>query len=114
IPDPNAERTFASARLDWRMLDEPAHADVLNRYRLLLRTRRDVLRPLLPVVEPGRGRLLAERAMVVSWNLSGGSALALAANLDARPADIDAWPSGDVIAANSTLPSPAAGRAPKQ
>jgi maltooligosyltrehalose trehalohydrolase len=41
IPDPQAEDTFARAKLDWGELGRAPHADILAWYRALLRLRRE-------------------------------------------------------------------------
>jgi maltooligosyltrehalose trehalohydrolase len=42
VPDPQATETFTRCKLDWRELGEPAHAEVVQWYRSLLRLRRSV------------------------------------------------------------------------
>ncbi|MGC1208521.1 MAG: DUF3459 domain-containing protein, partial [Ornithinimicrobium sp.] len=42
VPDPQATQTVIDSRLDWAERDEPAHARMLQWYRLLLRLRRAV------------------------------------------------------------------------
>jgi maltooligosyltrehalose trehalohydrolase len=77
IPDPTAEATFLSSKLDWSCVDE-TH---LAHYRALLRARRDWIRPLLPHIEQGgEAFVLGEQAMRVSWR-AGGRSLLLDANL---------------------------------
>src|SRR5690606_28704957 len=105
IPDPNDERTFASARLDWTALERAEHAEAAKRYAQLLALRRRVLTPRLPA-HRAEGRLLGERALAASWPLSDGGRLALVANLGASPVPCDAWPQGTLLAASEPLPSP--------
>ena len=47
IPDPTAESTFASAKLDWAALASPATPAALDRTRRLLALRRDEIAPLV-------------------------------------------------------------------
>nr|MDT0665658.1 DUF3459 domain-containing protein [Micromonospora sp. DSM 115978] len=42
VPDPQDVATFTRSKLDWKQPDEPAHADLLDWYRRLLRLRRSV------------------------------------------------------------------------
>ena len=60
IPDPLAEETFLSAKLDWDDMNE----DRLALYRELLRHRARFIRPLLPRIERGGDALvLGEQAI---------------------------------------------------
>jgi maltooligosyltrehalose trehalohydrolase len=80
IPDPSAETTFLSSKLDWSCVDE----DHLRYYRALLTTRRECVRPLLPYIDSGgEAFVLGERALRVAWR-AGDSILLLDANLSAR------------------------------
>jgi len=87
IPDPNDEATFAASRLDWRSLDEPAHARWLGHYRELLRLRRRVIAPRLGET-PARGTFGTAGACGVSidWTLADGSRLHMRANFGAGTA----------------------------
>ena len=77
IPDPVAETTFMSAKLDWRRID----AERLGFYRAALAARREHVRPLLPEIEHGgQGSILGEQAIRVVWR-AGASRLTLDANL---------------------------------
>ncbi len=77
IPDPVAETTFMSAKLDWRRID----AERLGFYRAALAARREHVRPLLPEIEHGGQRsILGEQAIRVVWR-AGASRLTLDANL---------------------------------
>ncbi len=77
IPDPIAEATFLSAKLDWSRID----ADRLGFYRAALAARRQHVRPLLPNVERGgEGAVLSEQTVRVVWR-AGDRRLTLDANL---------------------------------
>ena len=79
IPDPTAETTFLSSKLDWNSID----AEHLAYYRALLTTRRECVRPLLPHIERGgEAFVLGEQAVRVTWR-AGESLLLLDANLSA-------------------------------
>jgi len=41
IPDPQSPETFAASQLNWREIDEPSHAGMLDWHRALLRLRRE-------------------------------------------------------------------------
>ena len=87
IPDPQADSTFESARLDWSAIDAEPHSQWLAWYRRILAVRRESIVPLVPRIGPnaGRHRALGDRAVEVRWRLDGGGELALAANLSASP-----------------------------
>ena len=81
IPDPLAERTFFSAKLDWTRVD----ADHLKFYRAALAARRAIVQPLLPEIRGGgRAVVRGKQAVSVVWS-AGDRRLVLDANLsDAR------------------------------
>lgn len=83
IPDPLAEETFLSAKLDWDKVKEPAQAECLGRHRRLLQIRRDEVVPLLRSVEGNAGmfEVLGPEAVVVRWKINDGRELRLYANL---------------------------------
>ena len=77
IPDPIAESTFLSAKLDWSRID----AERLAFYRAALAARREHVRPLLPEIEhSGRSSVFSEQAVRVVWQ-AGPRRLTLDANL---------------------------------
>jgi malto-oligosyltrehalose trehalohydrolase len=82
IPDPQAEATFAAAKLDWSKLDNPTHSAVVQWYRDALAARRKHIQPLLPRLTGKHAHYstLGEGAVAVSWDTSAGT-LMLAANL---------------------------------
>ncbi len=87
IPDPQAESTFASAKLDWSELDEHDHAEWYGFYRRLLALRREVVVPLLPRMpsQAGHYRALGPDAVRVRWQVGGHAGLNLDANLSGNP-----------------------------
>jgi 1,4-alpha-glucan branching enzyme len=89
IPDPQAEATFASAKLDWDEAAAEPHAGWLEWYRSLLAVRRAEIVPRLAVLggNAARFELIGEEAVLVRWRLGGGEELTLAANLSASPKD---------------------------
>ncbi len=77
IPDPTAEATFLSAKLDWRAMD----ADRLAFYRAALSARAEHVRPLRGVItQAGDATILGEQAVRVAWR-AGARRLTLDANL---------------------------------
>jgi maltooligosyltrehalose trehalohydrolase len=81
LPDPLAPETFAATKLDWDRIDE-AH---LGHYCALLRTRRERIAPLSPLIRrAGRFEILGQSAVRIGWN-AGAATRALEANLSDRP-----------------------------
>ena len=89
IPDPQADETFASAKLAWDDIDKPEHAVWLDWYRRILTVRREAIVPVLPGIprHAGRYEILGDGAVVVHWALGDGRELVLAANLSDRRVD---------------------------
>jgi maltooligosyltrehalose trehalohydrolase len=86
IPDPNAEETFAAARLDWSEPHAGSHARWLGRYRELLAIRQREIIPRLKGMAPGGTyEMLSRAALRVRWRLRDGSLLLLLANFGAEP-----------------------------
>jgi maltooligosyltrehalose trehalohydrolase len=80
LPDPTAEATFLSAKLDWSRID----VERLAFYRAALAARREHIRPLLPEIEHGgQGSVFGEQAVRVVWQ-AGARRLTLDANLSDR------------------------------
>lgn len=85
IPDPQAEATFRSAKLDWRALDATRHAAWLDWHRRILAVRRAEVTPLIDAIHgAGRYAVLGPGAVAVAWTTSGSAPparLVLLANL---------------------------------
>ena len=83
IPDPLAESTFLSAKLDWERLEEREHAECLDRHRNLIRVRRESIVPLLNSIRGNAGsfEVRGPGAVVVRWQEKDGRELRLCANL---------------------------------
>ncbi len=82
-PDPQAEATFLSAKLQWHQRSDEVHAGWLELYTSLLSIRRERLMPSLANL-PGRCgayEVLGPGALKIAWKLKGGVRLYLAANL---------------------------------
>ena len=87
IPNPQAEETFQSSKLDWSSLDEPDAAAACGWYRELLAVRRRHIVPLLSSLpRGGEFQVLGEAAVLVRWQSVGGTQLTLVANLKSKPA----------------------------
>ncbi len=82
IPDPQAESTFLSAKLDWTELARPEHAGWLAWYKDLLRLRRQEIVPRLPHIggHASSYDVLGPCAVAVHWKLDTGEVLRLSAN----------------------------------
>ena len=86
IPDPMAEQTFSSAKLDWEDLNRQPHSGWLDWYRRLLLMRHAEIVPRLPAIPAGgRYQVLGDGAVLVSWPVDSGGTLTLAANLSTAP-----------------------------
>jgi malto-oligosyltrehalose trehalohydrolase len=92
IPDPQAELTFASAKLDWTALQTEPHGDWLNWYRSVLSTRRVEIVPRLPRIRTAgaSSRILGPLAVQVLWQIDNDEQLELIANLNGAPV-ADEW-----------------------
>lgn len=101
IPDPLAETTFTSAKLDWSAATAPR----LAHYRELIAARRQHIVPLLPSIgRGGNATRHGDGAVQVRWQ-AGADTLVLAANLSARRVDVPSargrtlWSEGDTVPA---------------
>jgi len=97
IPDPSAEETFASSKLDWTEREKPDHAEWHRFYRELLALRREKIVPRLEDAPGGEAgyRLIGERGLEVRWTLGDGSLLTLLSNLGPDPLGGFEKPEGD-------------------
>jgi maltooligosyltrehalose trehalohydrolase len=84
IPDPQAEATFLSAKLDWDELAREPHSQWHAWYRRILRVRAAEIVPRLDGLQHGGSyEVLGEQAVQVRWAYAGGE-LVLEANLSPR------------------------------
>ncbi len=102
IPDPLAESTFTSAKLDWSAIDQ-TH---LAHYTALLAARRSHIVPLLDhITHAGSATEHGRSAVQARWQLDAGRSLVLDANLSAERVDFPPtsgepiWNEGDVTPA---------------
>ena len=85
IPDPTAEQTFMSAKLDWSRASHGAHADCAALYRELLALRHRDIVPRLRGARSGQYSVLGKGAVAVRWRMGDGTQLLLIANLCHEP-----------------------------
>ncbi|HLV85588.1 MAG TPA: malto-oligosyltrehalose trehalohydrolase [Candidatus Sulfotelmatobacter sp.] len=99
IPDPNAEQTFLSSKLDWSEVKGGAHEQWLELYRKLLVTRRRFIEPLLRQTSKVCVNICddASRALSIDWDFADGPRLELRANLGGAPANRAMHQTGSVI-----------------
>jgi malto-oligosyltrehalose trehalohydrolase len=86
-PDPQAESTFLSAKLNWNELVGPLRAPQIDWYKRILAVRRNRLAPLLSglVQSCGRFKVIGPGRLSADWELADGAKLFLAANLCHQP-----------------------------
>ena len=98
IPDPLAEATFLSAKLDWPEAEIGHHREMLEFYRLLAALRHQHIVPLLATggAPEGEAKRLGACAFELRWRLAG-KCLRLIANLSADPVPAMFTAEGTVI-----------------
>ncbi len=99
IPDPQAESTFLSGKLDWEQTREEVHADWIAWYKYVLTIRREKIVPILGEIagHAGAYEVFGTGAVVVRWTLDNGGKLVLAANLSDNSTDGFPLDCGEVI-----------------
>jgi maltooligosyltrehalose trehalohydrolase len=102
IPDPNADQTFLRSTLDWQSVSCECHFRWLKLYRELLSIRRQAIVPLIGQIKKSVVELCNEhlRVLSVSWTLTNGKRLELAANLGSDSAVLPADLSSKVVYAS--------------
>ncbi|MGO8793679.1 MAG: malto-oligosyltrehalose trehalohydrolase [Candidatus Sulfotelmatobacter sp.] len=92
IPDPNADATFEASKLNWNVLDQPAHREWLELYRELIRLRREFIVPRLAAAcrLTSDYAIHGERALTACWQFTDQAELRLAANLGPQTAHVPA------------------------
>ena len=106
IPDPGADATFDSARLDWSALEQPHHASWIALYRSLLEIRAREVAPRLRDMRRSAGYAVDDHLLQAHWTLGDGSQLHLISNLAAESRKRVVPPGGRVLYAN--IPAPEA------
>jgi len=82
LPDPSATETFRAAKLDWSVLKQRHHSDILDGFQRLLAIRQRDIVPLIPRIHSGTCiKLEVNGAFAVDWALDDGTVLHLLANL---------------------------------
>jgi malto-oligosyltrehalose trehalohydrolase len=85
IPDPQAEETFLSAKLDWDETAQPRQSEWLDWYRRILAARKQFIEPIRESIQHGGTfQVLAPGCVSVQWQAGLGT-LNLRANLSAVP-----------------------------
>ncbi|MGZ5585003.1 MAG: malto-oligosyltrehalose trehalohydrolase [Usitatibacter sp.] len=88
IPDPGADATYTSAKLDWTELGRDPHAFWFAWYRHLLALRRAEIVPRLARIGAGTSTILGPGAVLVRWPVANKrETLCLAANLSGVPVE---------------------------
>jgi malto-oligosyltrehalose trehalohydrolase len=103
IPDPNAEATFRSAKLDWTAPERQPHAARLDWMRRLIAVRRLEIVPRLAGIEGGGAyEVLESRAVALRWRLGDGSRYRMIANFSADEVAHEVRPEERIIWAEGT------------
>ncbi len=109
IPDPAAPETFAASVLDHGAKARPPHDRRLAFTRELLDLRRRLVVPRLSGMGGGAGRVawIAGAALMVTWRLGDGCALAVVANLSDGPSPPPpTTPKGRIVYATGPVAAP--------
>ena len=91
LPDPLAEATFQSAKIDWDRLAQEPYRGNLARFRALAAERRRIVWPLVASAYRGSTILREGDALAVTWRFEAG-ALTLALNLSDEPSGVGVAP----------------------
>ena len=85
IPDPQADATFQSAKLDWSEIDHAPHRATLEWYRRLLAVRKDRIAPrTAKIMCGGTSVTIGTLAVSVRWQATPDETLRLDINLKAE------------------------------
>lgn len=89
IPDPQAEETFRSGKLDWEEAKQGAHAEWIDWYTRILRVRREKIIPMLAEIGgfAGSYQVIGMGAVQVRWKVNHRMELILSANLSDSTTD---------------------------
>ena len=87
IPDPQAEETFQSAKLDWNQLHESTHAESLDWHKRILSVRREAIVPMVQRLggDASGFRVVGPGAASIYWKDEYGNVLTLIVNLANEP-----------------------------
>ena len=108
VPDPQAESTFLSAKLNWGERNESSHVARLDWYQRVIAARRERILPLLDGLEPcGTWRVHSGGQFECEWRVTRGGRLRLWANLCVTAADgFDPAGTGEVLWLEGSQPDP--------
>ena len=85
IPVPQADTTFASAKLDWAEMEEAPHRTTFDWYRRILGVRKHRIAPLTAkIMHGGTYVTIGSLAVSVRWQATDGVTLRLDVNLKAE------------------------------
>ena len=98
VPDPLAQSTFLSAKLNWDELEQEPHGSLLRWYREALAARREYVVPHLTRLHStgGEFQIPGPRQICVRWKLSDVE-LSLEANLSGDPSSLFGSSAGQVF-----------------
>jgi maltooligosyltrehalose trehalohydrolase len=104
IPDPLAEATFLSAKLDWAEAAQAEHAGMLEHYRSLIALRQRHIAPLLASggAPEGSFERFGAAGLAVTWHL-GGQVLRVVANLSSESEAARAVPDAILYRSHDTV-----------
>ncbi len=107
VPDPQADATFASAKLDWSEIDQEPHRARLEWYRRILGVRKTHIVPLIRTIAQG-GAYVAVGSLAVSvvWQGTSDVTLRLDINLKAEEQRGFAPAPGSIIWQEGTCAEP--------
>jgi malto-oligosyltrehalose trehalohydrolase len=105
VPDPLAEETFVSAKLNWEEQRASPHKEWLDWYTRILRMRHESIVPLLHRLHEVRGEyeLLGPRQLCVRWKLDDVE-IRLDANLSPASSDLFGHPCRQTVWLEGTTP----------
>lgn len=83
LPDPMAQNTFRTSKIDWNDRFTPDGAQMLAHYEQLIRKRQEIVVPLLGEIGGNAGvfERIGDAGIKVRWRMRNGSVYCLVANL---------------------------------
>lgn len=100
IPDPCAVSTFEQAKLNWQVMNQPAHAEWHMLYQTLLTLRQRIIVPRLHKIRRAHFEVLASYALYACWQIGEEAQWIVFANLGATPINLSAAPQGSLVYSN--------------
>jgi maltooligosyltrehalose trehalohydrolase len=105
IPDPESPRTFQASKLDWNELAAPAHSEMREWYRELIRLRRT--NPCLNDSRPGNAFVTFDEQE--SWIRIQRGTISVISNLGASERAFVVSPESEVLLSSRAVPKNAGG-----